>query len=225
MVEQFPNGLEPGTWAAKLHDASGSNDCTTIKSLMALVSSSLSKQSKQSQNFSVSAPDIDMYTPLHRAVENKHLEAVELLLKFNADPNASHPGLDGWTPLHLACWKDDLPVVKALISAAGSVISGGITSGDDGLLDWYGNRPSDLAKNPEIKSLLLKGNGSNTAANGNSPSTNANSVTSGSTDNAWDSQKLTEKSNHKASDVQARMIEFSLKHCKENEIGGEWEEK
>lgn len=42
-------------------------------------------------------------------------------------------------------------------------------------------------------------------------------------DNLWESQGLMEKADgNVASDVQARMIAFSIAHCKDNDIGGEW---
>ena len=42
--------------------------------------------------------DEDLYTPLHRAAYNGHVNVMKVLLKHGADPNA--PTLDGWTPLH-----------------------------------------------------------------------------------------------------------------------------
>ena len=48
----------------------------------------------------VGARDSDLYTPLHRASYNNHLQMVKLLLHHGADPLATTE--DGWTPLHSA---------------------------------------------------------------------------------------------------------------------------
>ena len=49
----------------------------------------------------VTAVDEDLYTPLHRAAYNGHLEVMKFLIQCGADTNA--PTLDGWTPLHSGC--------------------------------------------------------------------------------------------------------------------------
>eukprot|EP00438_Fugacium_kawagutii_P024104 Skav209057 [mRNA] locus=scaffold760:146948:147734:- [translate_table: standard] len=102
------------------------------------------------QRADVNKVDVDLYTPLHRACDNKNAACTELLLKAKADPDVSHPGLDGWTPLHVAAWNNS-PECTALLMAAGA---------DCTAIDWYGKTPLSLAgkdakakmmSNPEAK--------------------------------------------------------------------------
>ena len=46
----------------------------------------------------LNGPDIDLYTPLHRAAECGHLAVCLALVDAGADLNASHAGLDGCAP-------------------------------------------------------------------------------------------------------------------------------
>jgi len=87
------------------------------------------------QGADVNKSDVDLYTPLHRAADNKDGACVEVLLECKADPNVSHPGLDGWTPLHVAAWRD-CPKCTQLLVEAGSDKEG---------MDWYGQTPFDWA--------------------------------------------------------------------------------
>lgn len=57
----------------------------------------------------------DGYTALHWAARGGNTEAVALLLRYKADPNAT-AGAD-WTPLHLAAQRGDLEICKALVTA------------------------------------------------------------------------------------------------------------
>mmetsp|Transcript_79079 Transcript_79079/g.137087 ORF Transcript_79079/g.137087 Transcript_79079/m.137087 type:complete len:176 (-) Transcript_79079:38-565(-) len=83
----------------------------------------------------VNRPDVDLYTPLHRACEISDAQIVKMLLDAGADPNVSHPGLDGWTPLHLAAWLDAVDCVKVLLEHGADVRA----------LDWYGRTAADWA--------------------------------------------------------------------------------
>ncbi|GLC46803.1 hypothetical protein PLESTM_001928000 [Pleodorina starrii] len=56
------------------------------------------------------------YTPLHYAARGGHLEAVELLLKSGANPNAATRGM-GATPLHRAALQGHTHVVRRLLAA------------------------------------------------------------------------------------------------------------
>lgn len=96
------------------------------------------------QRADVNKVDVDLYTPLHRACDNKDVACAALLLKARADPDVSHPGLDGWTPLHVAAWKDS-PQCAALLMAHGA---------DCHAIDWYGKTPVSLAKE-DLKSIML----------------------------------------------------------------------
>lgn len=60
----------------------------------------------------MNARDQDLYTPLHRAAYENHLEVAELLLQYNADVNAQTDFK--WTPLHSAC-KWNHPDMVALL--------------------------------------------------------------------------------------------------------------
>ena len=57
-------------------------------------------------------------TPLHYAVKTRNFEAVGLLLKAGADPNAV--GEDGYTPLHWAATKGDRKIVELLLAYGAS---------------------------------------------------------------------------------------------------------
>ena len=98
-MEQYSNGLNPHTWTARFHDACSTNNLQQAQSLVDELRRSNSNIVKE-----IDRPDIDLYTPLHRACENGHVEVVKYLIGLGADPDVSHPGLDGWTPLHISVW-------------------------------------------------------------------------------------------------------------------------
>jgi ankyrin repeat protein len=60
------------------------------------------------------------WTGLHTAAKMGHLDAVSLLLKHGADPNAREAG-DNTYPLHWAAAQGHLEVVRALLDAGGDV--------------------------------------------------------------------------------------------------------
>lgn len=62
----------------------------------------------------VAVKDSDLYTPLHRASYNNHLEMARLLLHAGADPLATTE--DGWTPLHSAAKWNSAAVVELLLN-------------------------------------------------------------------------------------------------------------
>ena len=73
MVEAYPFGLLPGSYASKLHTACGSGDRGTAEQLC--------RASNPARIIeSVDAPDIDLYTPLHRAAEHGYPEICALLI-------------------------------------------------------------------------------------------------------------------------------------------------
>lgn len=97
------------------------------------------------------------WTGLHTAAQAGHLDAVRLLLKFGADPNAREAG-DNTYPLHWAAAGRHVEVVRALLDAGGDVHG----AGDDHELDvigWAtffhtpGGEPGEA---PETARLLLK---------------------------------------------------------------------
>lgn len=67
----------------------------------------------------VTATDDDLYTPLHRAAYNGHLDVMKSLLRHGADANA--PTLDGWTPLHSACCWGKVEAAQLLLKAGSRV--------------------------------------------------------------------------------------------------------
>ncbi|XP_043930515.1 ankyrin repeat and SOCS box protein 2 [Protopterus annectens] len=54
-------------------------------------------------------------TPLYKACERKNLEAVKMLVKFNA--NVNHRCGQGWTALHESVARNDIDVVDVLVKA------------------------------------------------------------------------------------------------------------
>ncbi|KAM9319808.1 ankyrin repeat domain-containing protein 49 [Gastrophryne carolinensis] len=61
----------------------------------------------------VNVTDDDLYTPLHRASYNGHLDVVRKLIAKGADVHAVT--LDGWTPLHSACKWNNTAVASFLL--------------------------------------------------------------------------------------------------------------
>ncbi|XP_076114306.1 ankyrin repeat domain-containing protein 49-like isoform X2 [Mytilus galloprovincialis] len=57
--------------------------------------------------------DDDMYTPLHRACYNGHVDMVKLLIRNNGDINAKTS--DGWQPIHSAARWNQSEVIKVLL--------------------------------------------------------------------------------------------------------------
>lgn len=57
-------------------------------------------------------------TPLHWAVQEGHIEVIELLLEAGADVNAVD--IEGFTPLHLAVGDNRIEIVKVLLNAGAS---------------------------------------------------------------------------------------------------------
>uniref|UniRef100_A0A6U9K0P8 Uncharacterized protein n=1 Tax=Oxyrrhis marina TaxID=2969 RepID=A0A6U9K0P8_OXYMA len=190
-LEAFANGLAPETFAARLHAACVAGDASAVKACIAVA-----QPAKSNVQQSVDAADIDLYTPLHRAVEQGSVEVVGILLDAGANPDVSHPGLDGWTPLHIACWKKNVPMAELLLEWGVNADA----------LDWYGSRAEDLgdaAVKDAVTSWRKKQSGSGSDEK-----------------DPW--ALLNAKCQMVPSDYQAKMIEFSISHCKENSIGGEW---
>src|SRR5438552_15913039 len=97
------------------------------------------------------------WTGLHAAAQQGRLQAVRLLLKHGADPNAREAG-DNTYPLHWAAANRHIEVVRALLDA-GSDVHG---IGDDHELDAIGwatffhephGAPGD---NPSVAALLVE---------------------------------------------------------------------
>lgn len=57
--------------------------------------------------------DSDLYTPLHRACYNGHIEVVEYLLESGAKIDSQT--VDGWQPLHCACRWNKTEVADLLL--------------------------------------------------------------------------------------------------------------
>ena len=72
--------------------------------------------------------DIDLYTPLHRACYNGHVETIDFLLRKGADIHARTS--EGWTPLHSASKWSHHQAASLLLSAGADVnalTNGGVT--------------------------------------------------------------------------------------------------
>jgi ankyrin repeat protein len=98
-------------------------------------------------------------TLLHRAVQQRRLDAVDFLLARGMDANVR--GRDGATPLHLAVlWRCDPKVLKTLIAHGADV---NLTCGDrtakDLAKDWLQKSPSELHEQ-YVQILTAGGEGS-----------------------------------------------------------------
>ncbi len=96
------------------------------------------------------------WTGLHTAAQHGHLDAVRLLLRHGADPNAREAG-DNTYPLHWAAARRHIEVVRALLDAGGDVHG----VGDDHELDVIGwatffHEPGRApGHDPEVAALLV----------------------------------------------------------------------
>jgi hypothetical protein len=84
--------------------------------------------------------DVDPYTPLTRAAELGHLEALRLLLEAGADPSLADG--DGITPLMVAAAHGQLEVVRLLLARGAAVDA--VDPGDGGTafhLACFNNQP------------------------------------------------------------------------------------
>ncbi|XP_072130754.1 ankyrin repeat and SOCS box protein 2 isoform X3 [Mobula birostris] len=123
---------------------------------------------------SLCTPNPDGWIPLHEAVfynkpgcvklllsacENKNVEVVKLLVKFNADVN--HRCNRGWTALHEAVVRNDLDIIEALITAGAKIES----------TNAYGVSPLFVAAQSgqleALRFLVKRGADVNTQANDN----------------------------------------------------------
>merc|ERR1712194_898100 len=112
-------------------------------------------------------------------------------------------------PLHLACWQNEHKIIQLLIKRGA----------DGGAKDWYANTARDLGEDAtrSLTATLLDEKKRNISS-----ATLSKSSKSQEEGAEWKSQNLNAPCSMTVSDVQARMIEFSIRHCQENEIGGEW---
>uniref|UniRef100_A0A1X7VQA4 Death domain-containing protein n=1 Tax=Amphimedon queenslandica TaxID=400682 RepID=A0A1X7VQA4_AMPQE len=92
------------------------------------------------------------YTALYLATFDSHHEIVELLLRFNADPNI--PADDGATPLMIACSHRQKKIVKLLLQAGAYVD----LQGKDSFNRQTALHIPAFDNNTEILSLLLNAN-------------------------------------------------------------------
>jgi hypothetical protein len=114
---------------------------------------------------------------LHQASDNSQYTLVQLLLEYEADPNAQQN--DGDTPLHHAAFRGDIKMLRILLQNSAEVNKvnymfgrtplhyaadcGHIDAvrlmleygGDTGLTDRQGKTPLDLAMTDELKDLML----------------------------------------------------------------------
>ncbi|XP_064611888.1 ankyrin repeat domain-containing protein 49-like [Liolophura sinensis] len=67
----------------------------------------------------IESRDSDMYTALHRASYNDHLDMVKLLISRGADIEAQTS--DGWRPLHSACRWSNTTVASLLLQSGAEV--------------------------------------------------------------------------------------------------------
>jgi len=185
--EKYANGLSPDTFPARLHAACAAGESAAVQALV--------KSPECSAGGGVNVPDIDLYTPLHKATDKGHVETCTVLLDAGADLNASHPGLDGWTPLHIACWRNHSELVQVFMNKGA----------DPGALDWYGSTPAQLG-NADTRAIVE----------------GTKKVDGPRAENTYSALKMTEKCEMVPSAKQMAMIEFSMAHCMENGIGGEF---
>ena len=87
-------------------------------------------------------------TALMYAVENCHLEIVEVLLNANADPNIQKE--DGWTALMSACLNDNAEVVEVLLK-------GGADPNIQDKDGWTALMSACRNDHPKVVEVLLKG--------------------------------------------------------------------
>eukprot|EP00088_Acartia_fossae_P031891 TRINITY_DN3268_c0_g1_i1.p1 TRINITY_DN3268_c0_g1~~TRINITY_DN3268_c0_g1_i1.p1 ORF type:complete len:276 (-),score=100.00 TRINITY_DN3268_c0_g1_i1:540-1367(-) len=77
----------------------------------------------------VGARDEDLYTPLHRAAYNNHIQVARFLLGAGADPLAMTD--TGWTPMHSAAKWNNAEMVELLLAAGtpvNTISEGGLTA-------------------------------------------------------------------------------------------------
>ena len=91
----------------------------------------------------IDSRNIFLFTPLHYAVKEGHLQIAQLLIRSGADLNAVDA--DRNTPLHLACLKNTFSLVSWLLSRGPDI----------NIRNYQGNTAEDLA-NEEIKSVFKR---------------------------------------------------------------------
>lgn len=97
------------------------------------------------------------WTGLHTAAQAGHLDAVRLLLRHGADPNAREAG-DNTYPLHWAAANRHLEIVRALLDAGGDAHGKGDVHQLDaiGWATFYHEPGGEPGGNPAVMELLLK---------------------------------------------------------------------
>ncbi|MEZ4702490.1 MAG: ankyrin repeat domain-containing protein [Rhodothermales bacterium] len=140
--------LTPDAWPAtsaaelltdSLHEAVWDGDSTRVADLLAA--------GARPDSLSL----FDGYAPLHRAVEARRLDLVNLLLDAGADPNQMSRNADGndRTPLHIAAETGSVAVAEALL-AAGARVDAVTAFGETPLHGAH-----TMVKDPQIAALLV----------------------------------------------------------------------
>lgn len=99
----------------------------------------------------------DDATPLQRAAENGHKNAVQCLLDNGADPNKADE--IGRTPLHFAAWKGRSGVAKILLDGGADPSRIDATEYTPGMtpLHWAASQPRPNSGHNEVAKILLDG--------------------------------------------------------------------
>jgi hypothetical protein len=165
---------------------------------------------------------------LHAACSAGDVDEVQRLLKAGDKSLVNAPDIDMYTPLHRAADKGHSSVAWVLLDAGADLNAShpgldGWTplhiacwrnasalvkmfcerGADPNALDWYGSTPAQLG-NAETRAIV-EGKGQGTT-------------------NTFTELQMTEKCEMVPSAKQMAMIEFSMAHCMENGIGGEFVE-
>ncbi len=103
-------------------------------------------------------------TLLHLAVKKNNLEMTKALLNAGANPDIQE-STNGKAPIHLAVERGQWPAAKALLEAGAN----------PNILNWHGETLFDLAKTPQMKSLISSFECRRIVSQGNeAPSANTN---------------------------------------------------
>lgn len=129
--------------------------------------------------YSINEPDAELNSPLHLAVQNRRIEAVQGLLQLQAARNTKNR--DSTTPLHIAIENRDEKIVSLLLATEAvndkivhtrdrwgntplhhAALKGNVfiiralleKGAQKNMINFRGQKPYDIASNQEVKQLL-----------------------------------------------------------------------